>query len=158
MRTGLGLGEPGVVGGRGGPRLLGRTLLVSARAWGGVMGGGLWGSCSRPSQPELPMSHQAHLVQQKSTPWEQTIMNKILQKLLRTCEAFLEPIHPFHSTNGPGQFQIPDPIKCVLGPGDVLPVFYVQYFTDLFTILKMFHKLSLMLQKLIVHTFPSIWH
>ena len=103
MRTGLGLGEPGVVGGRRGPRVLGRTLLVSARAWGGVMGGGLWGSCSRPSQPELPMSHQAHLVQQKSTPWEQTIMNKILQKLLRTCEAFLEPIHPFHSTEGPGQ-------------------------------------------------------
>ena len=56
------------------------------------------------SQPELSMSHQEHLVQQKSTPWEQTIMNKILQKLLRTCEAFLEPIHPFHSTNGPGQY------------------------------------------------------
>ena len=58
------------------------------------------------SQPELSMSHQEHLVQQKSTPWEQTIMNKILQKLLRTCEAFLEPIHPFHSTNGPGQLLI----------------------------------------------------
>ena len=40
MRTGLGLGEPGVVGGRGGPRLLGQTLLVSARAWGVAEGGG----------------------------------------------------------------------------------------------------------------------
>ena len=33
------------------------------------------------------------------------------------------------------------------GPVTFLPVLYLQYFTDLFTILKMFHKLSPMLHK-----------
>ena len=36
---------------------------------------------------------------------------------------------------------------CVGAQWRFLLVFYVQYFTDLFTILKMFHKLSLMLHK-----------
>ena len=44
-------------------------------------------------------------------------------------------------------FQISDKKKVCWGPVTFLPVFQVQYFTDLFTILKMFHKLSLMLHK-----------
>ena len=38
-------------------------------------------------------------------------------------------------------------VRNVVDVGTVLPVFYVQYFTDLFTILKMFHKLSLIRHK-----------
>ena len=42
---------------------------------------------------------------------------------------------------------IPDPTNRFLGLGTFLRVFYVQYFTNLFTILKMFHKLALILDK-----------
>ena len=41
--------------------------------------------------------------------------------------------------------QIPDPIKSVFGSWDVFVCFVVQQITDLFTILKMFHKLVLLL-------------
>ena len=44
-------------------------------------------------------------------------------------------------------FQITDQRNRFLGLGTFLRVFYVQYFTDVFTILKMFHTLSLMLHK-----------
>ena len=44
-------------------------------------------------------------------------------------------------------FQIPGPVKSVLGPGDVFGTFFVQKFIDVFTVLQILYKFWKMFHK-----------